>query len=119
MYPQIRTGGSRLWKGIVMGTWWKKLISKKDECVCHAQTKSLCEAGEGGRFRVECLCGEDRICERLREMGFCESSVIEKVADSGALICKVCDAKVVLSKELAKKILVKDVCSCSDHHEHK
>ena len=100
---------------MTMGTWWNK--SKKSECVCHTPTKNLGEALPGTRLKVECLCGEDRICERLREMGFCESSVIEKLADSGALICKVCDAKVVLSKELAKKIIVKDICPCSDH-EH-
>ena len=93
----------------------QKIFSKKFECVCREQTKNLCEAETGSRLRVECLCGEEKICERLREMGFCESSVIEKVADSGTLICKVCDAKIVLSKELAEKIMVKDICQCEGH----
>ena len=51
-------------------------------------------------------------------MGFCEDAVVKKIADSGSLICKVCDAKVILSKELAENIIVKDICPCSGHHEH-
>ncbi len=93
-------------------------IFKKDTCVCHASSKNLTQAKSRSRLKVECLCGEEGICDRLREMGFCESSVIEKVADSGTLICKVCDTKVILSKELAKNIIVKDICSCVGH-EHK
>ncbi len=99
-------------------TWWKKLFHPKGrECVCHAQLKTLSEADEGGHLKIECLRGEDGVCQRLREMGFCESSIVQKVADSGALICKVCDAKVILSKELGQKIIVKDICPCKDH-EH-
>ena len=97
--------------------WLKKIFhSKRAECVCHTPVKSLCQASSGSRLRVEGLKAEEGTCHRLREMGFCESSVIEKVAESGALICKVCDAKVILSKELAEKIIVKDICPCQDHH---
>lgn len=88
---------------------------KQFPCVCNAKAKSLCEAGTGRRLRVECLCGEEHICHRLREMGFCESSVVEKIADSGSLICKVCDAKVALGKDLAQQIIVKDICPCQGH----
>lgn len=98
-------------------TWWDKLFIKRSDCVCHAQAKNLCDATAGRRLRIECLHGEDGICERLREMGFCESSVVEKIADSGTLICKVCDAKVILSKGLAQNVIVKDICSC-EGHEH-
>ena len=51
----------------------------------------------------------------MREMGFCESSIVEKISDSGALICKVCDSKVVISKELAQNIIVADVCQLKGH----
>jgi ferrous iron transport protein A len=98
--------------------WWSKLRSKEPECVCHAKAKNLCNAAAGTRLRVEYLRGEEKVCQRLREMGFCESSVVEKMADSGALICKVCDAKIILSKELAEKIIVKDICSCGEHEMH-
>ena len=96
--------------------WWKKILNfKHDECVCHAQMKTLCQVDTGRHVRIERLQGEKAVCQRLREMGFCESSVVEKIADSGSLICKVCDAKVILSKELAEKIIVKDICSCEGH----
>ena len=32
----------------------------------------------------------------------------EKVAENGALICKVCDTKVIISEELAKNIIIGD-----------
>lgn len=101
----------------------KKLFThKKDECVCHTETKTLSDAQTGQHVRIECLRGEEGVCQRLREMGFCEKAVVEKVAQSGALICRVCDAKVskvILSKELAKKIIVKDICLCEgEEHKH-
>ncbi len=103
----------------MLKTWWNKLFFKRSECVCHAQTKNLCDSAAGRRLRIECLRGEDGTCERLREMGFCESAIVEKVADSGALICKVCDAKVILSKGLAQNVMVKDICSCEGHEMFK
>ena len=102
----------------MLKTWLNKIWSKKSECVCHAKAKNLCEAPAGSRLRVEYLRGEEKVCQRLREMGFCESSIVEKIADSGTLICKVCDAKIILSKELAEKIIVKDICSCGEHDMH-
>ena len=97
-------------------TWWNKLFGfKRSECVCNVQAKNLCDAVAGQRLRIQCLRGEEAMCERLREMGFCESSVVEKIADSGTLICKVCDAKVILSKGLAQNVIVKDICACEGH----
>ncbi len=97
-------------------TWWKKIFgSKKHECVCGANSQKLSDASTGSKFQIECLSGEEGSCQRLREMGFCESSVVEKIADSGALICKVCDSKVVISKKLAENIIVKDICQLKGH----
>jgi len=97
------------------GAWLKQLFSKKHKCVCLEESKTLSQADAGQRVRIECLRGEEGVCQRLREMGFCESSVVEKVTQSGALICKVCDAKVVISKRLGESIIVKDICQCKDH----
>ena len=105
-----------------MKAWLQKLFcDKKTECICREHEKTLSEAVLGRPLRIECLHGEDGACQRLREMGFCESSVVEKVADSGALICKVCDTKVILSKGLAEKIIVKDICPChgNEHAQRK
>jgi ferrous iron transport protein A len=97
-------------------SWWKKILGfKKEECVCGASSLKLSEAATGSRVQIECLHGEESTCQRLREMGFCESAVVQKVADSGALICKVCDSKVVISKKLAENIIVKDICQLKGH----
>lgn len=91
-----------------MFTWIKKNFGSKKCDRCSDQTLSDVPVGQS--VRIECLRGEDGVCQRLREMGFCESATVEKIADSGALICKVCDAKVAISKGLAQSIIVKDIC---------
>lgn len=97
-------------------SWFGKLFSTKEhECVCNTPSKNLSEASKGQHFKIKCLAGEEKLCQRLREMGFCESAVVEKIADSGTLICKVCDSKLVISKELAQHIIVKDICHLQGH----
>ncbi len=99
-------------------SWLGNIFHKKTECLCQASTKNLSEASSGRRVQIQCLRGEEGTCQRLREMGFCESAVVEKVSDSGALICKVCDSKVVISKELAQNIIVQDICQIKGHGIH-
>lgn len=69
----------------------------------------LTDVPVGHKVRILRLQGEDGNAQRLREMGFRESAVIEKSADSGAIICKVVDARVAISKKLAQNIVVKDL----------
>jgi ferrous iron transport protein A len=75
--------------------------------VCCRQ-RTLRDAGDGERVTIAGLRGDEGVCRRLREMGFCESATVEKIAESGALICRVCDARVVLSRTLAQNIIVGD-----------
>ena len=97
-------------------SWLKKLFNlKPTQCLCDAPARNLSEASTGARLRIKCLKGEEGVCQRLREMGFCESSVVEKISESGALICKVCDSKLVISKKLAENIIVQDVCQLKGH----
>ena len=103
---------------------WQKLFVPKT-CGCRAcrtgrvgpaprdrpaGEKTLNDVGTGQSVRIECLRGEEGVCQRLRELGFCESAVIEKVADNGGLICRVCDARIAISRGLAGNIIVKDLC---------
>jgi ferrous iron transport protein A len=69
----------------------------------------LCEARIGAKLRVRGLKSKPAVCQRLREMGFCELAEIHKVADNGALICQVCGARVALSRKLGKEIIVEHV----------
>ncbi len=70
---------------------------------------NLCEATVGAKLRVRNLKSHPAVCQRLREMGFCEFAEIHKVADSSALICQVCGSRVALSRSLGKQIIVEPV----------
>ena len=70
-------------------------------------TKTLYDVNDGKEVLVDHLVGEGAECERLKEMGFCESAKVVKLAESGALICKVCNTRVVLSEGLARSIVVR------------
>lgn len=69
----------------------------------------LSDVTVGHRTKIVRVAGDESVAQRLREMGFRESSVIDKVADSGAIICKVADARVAISKKLAQNIFVRDL----------
>jgi ferrous iron transport protein A len=63
--------------------------------------------GESGR--VQELDGKTEVCQRLREMGFCESAVIEKVSGVHTVLCQVCGTRVALSDKAAQHILVEQI----------
>ena len=49
---------------------------------------TLLHARCGERLRVVSLCPNSPQCSRLRELGFCESAEVCKVAEGGAMICQ-------------------------------
>jgi ferrous iron transport protein A len=63
--------------------------------------------GEAGR--VCGLEGKVEVCQRLREMGFCESAVIEKVSGASTLLCQVCGTRIALSDRAAQHIVVEQI----------
>ena len=56
--------------------------------------------------KVSQLDGDPNLCARLREIGFCESAVIERISGERTLICQVCNTRIALSDKAAKHILV-------------
>ncbi len=48
-------------------------------------------------------------CNRLREMGFCESSEICKVVDGSAIICSVYGMRLAIGRALGEAVLVEPV----------
>ncbi len=70
---------------------------------------NLYDVAVNQRVRVKALSGEAAVCQRLREMGFCEFAEVRKVAQGSALICHVCGVNVALSKYLAKNIFVETI----------
>ena len=85
---------------------WFKNVFKKNISQQNGEI-TLKDVSLGEPVSITCLQGETGVCQRLREMGFCESAVVKKVADSGALICQVANTKVVISKRLANNIIVR------------
>lgn len=66
----------------------------------------LNELPVGATGRVCGLSGESDTCSRLREMGFCESAVIERISGERTLLCQLCGARIALSHRAAAHILV-------------
>lgn len=66
----------------------------------------LTELPDGATGRVCELAGEANVCARLRELGFCESAVIEKISGQKTLLCQLCNARIALSDRAARHIVV-------------
>ncbi|RME70401.1 MAG: ferrous iron transport protein A [Verrucomicrobia bacterium] len=71
-----------------------------------AYTIPLSRLPAGFEGRVHRLEGNDAQCQRLREIGFCESAVISRIGGEQSLVCKVCGARVAVHKMLADSIHV-------------
>ncbi|MBK9991938.1 MAG: ferrous iron transport protein A [Verrucomicrobia bacterium] len=69
----------------------------------------LTELPVGASGRVQELEGKTEVCQRLREMGFCESAVVEKVSGAHTLLCQVCGTRIALSDRAAQHILVEQI----------
>ena len=83
---------------------FNKIFKKNTD---QAKETTLYDVKDGQSVQVRHLSGEPADCERLREMGFCESAKVEKLNESGALICKICNSRVILSEGLARSIIVR------------
>jgi ferrous iron transport protein A len=68
---------------------------------------SLSKAQVGCDFEIRSL--EGPACEQLRNLGFCESVNVRKLADGRNLICSVCGTRLAVSNELAEQIKVTPV----------
>ncbi len=72
---------------------------------------TLLSAPMGKKLRLVVLQAKPAQCQRLREMGFCESAEIVKLSQGAALVCQVCGTRLALSRDLAKDILIEPVRS--------
>lgn len=66
--------------------------------------QSLAQASVGCDFRIRFL--EGPACEQLRQLGFCESLQVRKIANGRNLICSICGTRMALSRELARHVKV-------------
>ena len=60
----------------------------------------------GTTCRIRQLLASPELTKRLREMGFCEDQKIRLLSQQTTMICQVCNARLGISEQLAKAILV-------------
>lgn len=63
----------------------------------------------GVAVRIKQLCAAPDVQNRLREIGLCEDQIIRLVTSRANFICQVCNARLAISEQLAKLILVEPV----------
>jgi len=63
----------------------------------------------GVAVRIKQLCAAPELQSRLREIGLCEDQVIKLITSRDNLICQVCNARLAISEQLARLILVEPV----------
>ena len=68
--------------------------------------QSLSQAAVGCDFYIRQLEGDAPACDQLRQLGFCESLQVRKLADGRNLICSVCGTRLAVSRKLADQVLV-------------
>ncbi|MDE3084338.1 MAG: ferrous iron transport protein A, partial [Verrucomicrobiota bacterium] len=73
---------------------------------CRPPRMLLTELPIGASGRVCELAGQTELCQRLREIGFCESAVIAKISGERTLICQLCEIRIALSERAAQHIVV-------------
>lgn len=66
----------------------------------------LCQLPVGGKGRVLELSGDAQFCQRVREMGFGEASIITKVSGQSTILCQVNGTRIALSHAAASRICV-------------
>ncbi|MBL9188008.1 MAG: ferrous iron transport protein A [Opitutaceae bacterium] len=69
----------------------------------------LCQLPAGAMGRVRELTGDAGFCQRVREMGFGESTFVTKVGGNGPFICQVNGTRIALSHAAASCIVVEQL----------
>ncbi len=60
----------------------------------------------GVAVRIRRLCASPEMQTRLREIGFCEDQIIRLLTSRSNFICQVCNARLAISEQLARIIMV-------------
>ena len=81
--------------------------SLRQEPRCELCPLSCVQAGMA--VRIKQLCAAPEVQGRLREIGFCEDQIVKLVTSRNNFICQVCNARLAISEQLARLILVEPV----------
>ncbi len=78
--------------------------SCRDESRCEVCPLNRVKAGVA--VRIKQLCAKPELQTRLRELGLREDQIIKLLTSQTNFICQVCDARLAISEQLAKLIMV-------------
>lgn len=81
-------------------------VGARNRRIFSIMTLPLCQLPPGNMGRVHAITGDSDFCQRLREMGFGESTVVTKVSGTGPFLCQVNAARIALGHAAAARILV-------------
>lgn len=84
-----------------------------DACCAETATCPLSTVEAGTTVCIKQLTVQPDVLNRLREMGLGEEQRIRLISRHPSLICQVCNARVALSQDLAKAILVEPLRKAS------
>lgn len=84
-----------------------------EACCAEAATCPLSTVEAGTVVCVKQLTAQPDVIDRLREMGLGEQQRIRLISRHPSLICQVCNARVALSQDLAKAIMVEPLRKAS------
>jgi Fe2+ transport system protein FeoA len=88
------------------------LMARKDPLPSAAGIDPRCEicplsrVQAGVAVRIKRLCASPEVQLRLRELGFCEDHIIKLLISQSSFICQVCNARLAISEQLARVIMV-------------
>jgi Fe2+ transport system protein FeoA len=82
-------------------------LTQESEARCEVCPLSCVKAGVA--VRIKQLCAGPEVQERLRDLGLCEDQVIRLLTSQANFICQVCNARLAISEQLARLIMVEPV----------
>jgi len=78
--------------------------NRRDESRCELCPLNRVKAGVA--VRIKQLCAKPEVQTRLRELGLREDQIIRLLTSRTNFICQVCDARLAISEQLARLIMV-------------
>ena len=79
----------------------------RDEPRCELCPLNRVQAGVA--VRIKQLCAAPEVQNRLREIGLGEDQIVKLITSRNNFICQVCNARLAISEQLARAILVEPV----------
>jgi ferrous iron transport protein A len=69
----------------------------------------LCQLPVGATGRVCAINGDSDFCQRIRELGFSEATLVTKITGSTTSLCQINGTRIALSHAAAMNILVERI----------